>query len=371
MSAISRSVSRLCLFGLLPAALTGCQSTHYKAADLPSHLRRSADVSANQIQLSSLASGGGRTTTIGPDDLLAVHVVVGAELDSHEPHVVQVSDDGAVEMPVIGQVRVSGLEVAEASRAIAAAAVERGIYRQPQITVEMHKQASNRVVVLGAVGAPGAYDLPRSGSDVASAIAAAGGLTDVAGPEVEVLRQSRSGLITAAKKTPPNTEVGDEVTQVAYEAVANDRPLTERINLAQAGAAGGGNQRLDDRDVVMVHPKDKRVIHVTGLVERPDQFELPDDQPIRVLDALALAGGVSSPVADRVYVIRPEAEGPGAQPVVIELSISKAKHVGNENLVLGPGDLVSVEQTVATTVIDTMRDFFRITMGVSSRLTAF
>ncbi|TWT77786.1 SLBB domain protein [Posidoniimonas polymericola] len=352
---------------LLSGAALGCHSAQYRAADLPLNMRRSAALNSSQIQISSLASGGGKSTTIGADDLLSVQLATGVETTEREPLLVRVDANGDADVPLIGPVRLAGLDVASAGRQIGAAAVERGIYQRPQVTVQMHEQATNRVVVLGAVTNPGAYEIPRAGCDVASAIALAGGLTEDAGPEVELLRQSRTGLITADVQPDAGDEGG--VQQVSYQAAAGG-PVTERINLAQAGAGSSTNQRLDDRDVVMVHPKEKRVFHVTGLVERPDQFELPDDQVIRVLDALAMAGGTSSPVADRVFVIR-QNDIDAEPPVVIEVSIAKAKMSGDENLVIGSGDLVSVEQTAATTVLDAFRNFFRVTMGVSSRLAAF
>ena len=119
----------------------------------------------------------------------------------------------------------------------------------------------------------------------------------------------------------------------------------------------------------MVLPEEKRVIHVTGLVNKADQFELPRNQDVRVLDAIAMAGGVSSPVADKAFVIRRLPDMP--EPVVVQVSIAKAKRNGNENLHLAPGDLVSVETTVATAFVDTARNLFRMTLGVGSNLATF
>ena len=119
----------------------------------------------------------------------------------------------------------------------------------------------------------------------------------------------------------------------------------------------------------MVLPKKKRFIHVTGLVNKPNQFEIPRDQNIHVLDAIAMAGGKSSPVADKVLVIRQWEDMP--QPAVIEVSIAKAKHNGDENLLLAPGDLVTVESTVTTAVVDTARNFFRVAIGLSGNLATF
>ena len=119
----------------------------------------------------------------------------------------------------------------------------------------------------------------------------------------------------------------------------------------------------------MIRPKEKRLVHVTGLVHKPDQFEIEDDHDLRVLDAIAMAGGVSSSVADKVIVIRhPENE---PQPVVVEISLMRAKRDGTENLLLQSGDLVSVETTVATAFVETFKDLFRITMGVGGNLTLF
>jgi polysaccharide export outer membrane protein len=141
-----------------------------------------------------------------------------------------------------------------------------------------------------------------------------------------------------------------------------------RIDLAQAGPAAHENRRLEDRDVVMVLPEEKRIIHVTGLVRKPDQFAVPQNEDIHVLDAIAMAGGTTSPVADKVYVIRQLGEMP--EPVVIKVSIAGAKRNGNENLRLAAGDLVSVESTVSTLMLESVSKFFRMAIGVNGSLTA-
>ena len=196
-----------------------------------------------------------------------------------------------------------------------------------------------------------------------AAISAAGGLTEDAGSEVEVMRQPAPTRF--AQQEPVEGEDG-VVRQVSHTALptgltpqvatrgAGAEPIMLRINLAQAatGESSLGRQ-LGDRDVVMVLPRKKRVIHVAGLVKKPDQFELPHDQDVRVLDAIAMAGGRSSTIADKVFVVRQQ--GVETEPAVIELSVSKAKQSGKENLILMAGDLVSVESTVATTARERRR----------------
>ena len=112
----------------------------------------------------------------------------------------------------------------------------------------------------------------------------------------------------------------------------------------------------------MVMPKPKQSLSVIGLVRKPDSYEYPTDETLRVLDAVALAGGLSLNVADKVHVIRniPDRH----DPVVIELSFKRAKTDGDENMILQPGDTVIVEETPTTVVIGGVRSFIRF--GFSS-----
>jgi hypothetical protein len=73
-------------------------------------------------------------------------------------------------------------------------------------------------------------------------------------------------------------------------------------------------------------------------------------------------------VADKVFVIRKMAEM--TEPAVIKVSIAGAKRNGNENLLLASGDLVSVESTVSTLMLESVSKFFRMAIGVNGSLTA-
>ena len=107
--------------------------------------------------------------------------------------------------------------------------------------------------------------------------------------------------------------------------------------------------------VVVVLEKAQQSVSVIGLVQRPGNYELPTDETLRLLDAIALAGGLRVSVANRVQVIRrvPDRE----EPVVIQASLRTAKRDGQENLVLAAGDIVSVEETPTTFVVETIRGF--------------
>jgi len=320
---------------------------------------------APSLALSQLSGMAGGTSKMAAGDLLNLTLLSGLEEEEVLAKPVRIADDGSIHVSLVGTVNVAGLDEQQAAQRIKAAAIERGIYRHPQVTVKFAQRAVNHITVLGAVAEPGTHRIPRGSSNLIAAIAAAGGFTEEAGTEVEVLHQASNYL---ADTTPASAS---PVQQASFQAPPLERPAarTERIDLAMAAPHKRQNLLLGDQDVVMVHPADKRVVHVAGLVRLPNQFEMPKDQDLYVLDAIAMAGGKSSSVADKVYVIRRLSEN--EEPKVIQLSISKAKTNGAENLRLAPGDLVSVESTVVTSLVDTLSNVFRITAGVGGNLLAF
>jgi polysaccharide biosynthesis/export protein len=354
----------------------------FRANNLPQEFRAQpnpGDVTGNMARMSG---SGYDNSLIGPDDLLDVTIITGRDGEEANPVAVRVAKNGSVDVSPIGPVQVGNLDPVDASDEIAKAAVQRGIYVQPNVTVEFKKKAVNHITVLGAVEQPGLHKVPRNSSDVVSAIAMAGGLTEEAGTEVEIIRHqaTQSSNYTrfaenSAANPPDATTADTDVELTAYSTISkqssstgakisSDTPVAQRINLADlTGRTVQLDYRLEDRDVVMVKSRTKRTIRVGGLVKTPGQFELPHTEDVRLLDAIAMAGGSSSIVADKVYVIRPVKSRP--QPLVIQASMQRAKHDGQENLLLAEGDMVSIEQTPATAVFDTFSKLFHITMGIS------
>jgi polysaccharide export outer membrane protein len=117
----------------------------------------------------------------------------------------------------------------------------------------------------------------------------------------------------------------------------------------------------------MVRPHAPENIQVIGLVRKPGQFEVAAGQEVRLLDAIAMAGGRTMQIADRVHIIRnlKEAE----QPIVIEASVREAKAGGPANLLLAAGDVVSVEETPVTFTVGTIQSFVRF--GFSAAIPGF
>ncbi len=376
--------------------LVGCGTTKYSARSLPIELQAPTLPPSTELNLGQMGGWGVGSSEIGIGDIVSITVFSGNGDERTTPFPARVGPDRTVLVPMIGAVPIAGLEPAAAEQRIAAAGIERGIYRQPCVTLTITEHAVNRITVLGAVAKPGVVELPRGACDLASALAAAGGLSNEAGTKVEVLHQGiasfvadhpaeplragSNGVKLASYDDPKESDSGPALVPGGTnqqrlspppELVQQRQAVPDltRIDLAQAGAAGPDTRRLSDRDVVMVQPRDKRFIHVTGLVQRPNEFELTRDKDIRVLDAIAMAGGTTSVVADKIFVIRQLPNMPA--PAVIKISMSRAKVNGEENLRLAAGDLVSVESTPATMMVDTVGKFFRVALGLNGSMAAF
>ena len=352
-------------------AASGCSSGVYRAASLPKDYSAPPTVNVEAIDLAGLAGPSERFDAIQPGDVLEVTMVADFAKLTTTTTPVRVADDGTVTIPWIGPVRVGGMTAEEAERLVVAESKARGIFRTPCVTVTMKEQRKNKVLVVGAVKKPGVYDLPRGSSSLLAALVAAEGLTKEAGVEVEIRRGAiRSGpdaMPGAAPRLASDRDVGGQtVSYQEQDPALPGLPVTRTVNLAEAARNRRASYSLEDGDVVHVAKRTLRPIYVQGLVRKPGEFEYPVNQELRLLDALALAGGISNPVADQVLVIRQLPDRPG--PVNVACSVQEAK-AGRDNLRLAPGDTVMVEQNAATALVDVVQTFFRI--GFSASLPMF
>ncbi|MDZ4657458.1 MAG: SLBB domain-containing protein [Bythopirellula sp.] len=380
---------------LLVSGLTGCQTANFLAGNLPQQYlaaRVPGDISNRLTQLVGISSDN---NTINPGDKLAVLVSTGRESEDSDPLELKVKENGTVEIPLVGTVHVAGQDVLAAAQSIGMASVDRGIYRQPHVTVDISAKATNSVTVMGAVEKPGVHEIPRNSSDLLHALAVAGGLTAEAGTRVEIIRNDPPSGKTRfanvnqeqpASQTAQSLGDSDPVELAAYSQLtsppvastgalnfppASDMGQSYVVDLAAIQRLPASDQayRLKDRDVVMVVPAQKRIIHVAGLVKNPGKYELPITENIHLLDAIALAGGYSSLVADKVLIIR---RVPGQeQPITIQASLRRAKRNGHENLLVAPGDSISLEQTPTTIVVDTFARIIHFSVGVTGASTIF
>lgn len=129
---------------------------------------------------------------ISPSDKL--NVVVIGEADLAGPNR-RVDANGNINMPYINDVRVVGLTVSEAQKAVETSFKENRILRNPQVSINIEEYAPREVNISGMVKNPGKYPLlPEVPMTLKDLVMRAGGFTDTAnGSKVRVSRTGADG----------------------------------------------------------------------------------------------------------------------------------------------------------------------------------
>jgi polysaccharide export outer membrane protein len=113
--------------------------------------------------------------TLGPGDTFEVSVYDEKELSGKY----QVADDGTINFPLIGTLKVAGKAPTAIAREIQDALRDKQILRNPSVSLFVSDYASRRVNVVGAVQKPGSITW-MSGMSIVQAVSMAGGLTPLA-----------------------------------------------------------------------------------------------------------------------------------------------------------------------------------------------
>jgi polysaccharide biosynthesis/export protein len=127
---------------------------------------------------------------IGPEDILAINVWKEPDISRSVP----VRSDGAISLPLVGEVEAGGKTTVELEQEITAKL--RTYISEPVVAVMVQEMRSKRFNVLGQVAKPGSY-LLTSNTTVLDAIALAGGFRDFAKQKsIYVLRKNPDGSET-------------------------------------------------------------------------------------------------------------------------------------------------------------------------------
>ena len=174
----------------------------------------------------------------------------------------RISDKGDIALPLVGEVKISGLSAADAGTRIAEAYKKGQYLKAPQVTVAITALRSRQVSVLGMVARPGRYPLDDTSSKLADVIAAAGGLTPEGSDQVTVIRNGKPRTVAALGKD-FNLEAGDTVqverAPVFYiygeVARAGAYRVEPGMTVMQAVSVGGGiTPRGSDRRMKLRRP---------------------------------------------------------------------------------------------------------------------
>ncbi len=339
----------------------GCMHGHnYVPSTLPPELEAAPIENAHILNLSGLSGPQVSPDIIGCGDVLKVSIAAGLDKDAVVEFLARVGDDGTALIPQLGHIPLDGLHVMQAEQRIADACIDGRLYRQPNVTVTMEKQQLNQITVNGGVKDPKMVELPRGRSYLLQAIIAAGGLGEDAGTRVEIRRPPDPSAMAAPGASPGDP--GVQLTGGAMPAGPSQGTLV-CLNLSEAVHQPGNNTYLPDGSIVMIEKRQPESVYILGLVKKPAKYDFPVNHDLTLLGAIAEAGGTSSDLADKVYVMRNDPNAEGHKTILV--SLSKAKKSSAENIRLQPGDMVSVEHTPTTVVSDIITRVIRFGMSAT------
>ncbi len=175
---------------------------------------------------------------------------------------VYVGDDGTINVPLAGTVRVRGMTPVEAGVAVDKALRDGRFLVDPHVTLTVQQTQSRQVSVLGEVRTPGRYAL-ATGSTVFDVLALAGGITENAGYLVRISRQDAEGQMKE------------------FELSLRRK---DGINLSQVA-----DQNLQSGDRIYVPRAEQFYIH--GEVRTPNAYRVEPGMTIQ--EAIARAGGIT------------------------------------------------------------------------------
>lgn len=142
-------------------------------------------------QVAAASQPGSVGYKIGPQDALDFSVFKAPELQRS----VQVSENGTINLPLIGDVQASGRTATELEKELAARLGKKYL-QNPQVSITIREYNSQRITLEGAVKKPGVYPL-RGKTTLLQIIATADGFTETGDQTVMIFRQQGEQRLAA------------------------------------------------------------------------------------------------------------------------------------------------------------------------------
>jgi polysaccharide export outer membrane protein len=248
------------------------------------------------------------------DDLIAVHLYASPD---YLP-TVRVGLDGMIQLPLIGSVQVEGLTVHQAQDLIAKKMISAGMYRDPQVTIQIVESPNQTATVIGELHGIVAIIGERRLYDVLAAVGGGGGFSTTSTTVVVGgggLPATASHIITINRPGVAQPIVIDMGTDPAKSAEA-DIPIFPR-------------------DTIVV-PR-VGVVYLLGAFKTQGAIPLTQNSPMTLMKVAALTGGSGfEGKQGDLRIIR--SVGTGRQ--VIRVDLKKIVNGQEPDPVLQPEDIV-------------------------------
>src|SRR5262249_18468856 len=219
--------------------------------------------------------------------------------------VVAVRPDGAVALPLVGDVKVTGASIPEIKERLTTAFARYVL--SPQVDVQVRDYNSRFVALVGEVGQSGRRALSPC-TRVIDLLLQAGGFRDGASVDVVVAH-------------------GETDTDTARARVERGVFTPEARRVLETVLRGG--------EIVTVLPRP--FVTVQGEVARPNRYAI--EGRLTVTGAVNLAGGLTRSGSTKAQIVR---TAPGGERRVLEADLKDIRDGKAEDLVLQADDIVTV-----------------------------
>ncbi len=276
-------------------------------------------------------------------DMPRVMAVIAQDVQQPETrygkHLSRVDSKGQIIVPMIGRVDVVGKTLQEVEEHLLELYYPQYLKFPPSIVGTVTTNHTEPVTILGAVKTSGTFQLRPDEMSLVTLLSKAGGIEDQGAKAIRIKRSSETGKQTEKLVMLPVEGLDIDFVDVAM----------------QAG------------DVVEVERLSPQRVSVIGLVNHAGVFDYPLQNRYTLLEAIALGGGLNL-IADPRYatVYRLNREG--------ELVSAKFRITGGgkiakgASIVLKPGDVVAVEQTLETNLRLIMAQIVRVGFGIGGNV---
>jgi len=272
---------------LMSAAFTGAATCYgWQAAEANS---KAVDTGSSGLKVSQgelireFEAASAQEYTLAAGDEIDVQVPGQPDMQGH--HIV--GPDGRITLPLVGPMKVSGMTREGAAQAIATA--WRQYYSVINVTIQVTKYGSNRVVVVGRVNTPGPiyFDNPPT--------------------LLEVLAKSGAYSVRPMEAVTDNkiNKTGAPDQMISRCAIYRGSEQVLWVDMKELFASGSGiDLHLRRNDVVYVPNEQEDLVSVLGQVVHPGAIRLMEET--RLVDLLAMAGGLTEDAAqNKIQIIRP------------------------------------------------------------------
>ena len=233
----------------------------------------------------TVALEGVSSMRLVPGSMVDIHIFEEPDLDGSY----RLDKDGAISLPLAGEIHLEGLSLRQAEATISASLVARQILRTSHVVVNLNEYAVQNIVVSGEVALPGRYPalVPRKLVDV---LAMAGGRSVRAGGEVQIHRSDSRAQVFETVKCHWDAGNFVDADVLVYPG--------DTVQVTRAG-----------------------IVYVLGAVNRPGGYVMQESGSLNVAQALALASGTTLVAA--VGSIRIVRKTPSGTIVVIPALYSR------------------------------------------------